>query len=281
MTATNDADTIELDGNDLQPLANRAVPPPIPESARRQPSVRPVSRAVHTVGANRDATVASRLIDRHTLTFPPSPPPPRRPPGSFDWKLFLMIVTASSVSMGSAVGAVWVARQRPAHTTVRENASLTVRANRAAPRSGHMAIAPGITGLPRALTATTSRPPNTITAHHAVHTARAPEAAAAHVAPRIPDALTPEVPMLAAVEMAQQRVRGAVVVCGMGVPNATAWVRAVVTYGSDGHPSHVDLSSPWEGTAPGHCIEDAIRNRATVPSFAANTYRANFVFQVL
>jgi hypothetical protein len=49
------------------------------------------------------------------------------------------------------------------------------------------------------------------------------------------DATIPDVPMLATVEMAQQRVRGAVLMCGMGVPNAPQWVRASVSFDSDGH----------------------------------------------
>jgi hypothetical protein len=89
----------------------------------------------------------------------------------------------------------------------------------------------------------------------------------------------PDVPMPAAVSMAAQRVRGAMIVCGMGVPNATDTVRAVVTYASDGSVRHIDLSAPWAGTEPGRCMENALRTRALIPPFRSESFRTTFSFQ--
>jgi hypothetical protein len=81
------------------------------------------------------------------------------------------------------------------------------------------------------------------------------------------------------VELALQSVRGAVMVCGMGVPNAPATVHATITFGSNGAPQSIDLGGPFDGTGPGSCIQRAIR-RAHVPAFSDSTFRTRYTFAV-
>jgi hypothetical protein len=256
--------------------SNCPVPPPVPEAARHRVSDSQALPFVHGRLANRDSDVADvTLFAERQLTLPPSPPVPRTR-GRTEWKLVGAVALTAMLSTTTALGAAWLSQHRPPRAA---STSIDVILMDAKPRAVREPVhaAPVTTAAVREDAAASSLRPPRVVASRTRQTAGITRNA--HVPDHRVDALTPEVPMLAAVDMAQQHARGAVMMCGMGVPNATRWVRAVVTYGSDGVPSHVDLSTPWSGTAPGRCIEQAIRARATLPPFAAQSYRTNFVFE--
>jgi hypothetical protein len=279
-TDTTTAPTV----NESSPRANRAVPPPIPAAARAKRRVVSPPLAVHTLVADRDVVcLEDGQAAPRMLTFPPSPPLPRRQ-RKFDFKLFAAIVTLSSVSMAAGAGTGWASHAHMTSTHTPTQLVIETKGPRATTHGTTRSAAPvsrldapiatptvtnaAITALPRPVASAPRRA-----------SARVSSTRSARVTTDGVTAPLPDLPMPGAVTMAQQRVRGAMIVCGMGVPNAAPTVRAQMTYSSDDSVRRVDLSAPWAGTEPGRCMENALRSRAIIPPFRSETFRTVFTFQ--
>jgi hypothetical protein len=79
--------------------------------------------------------------------------------------------------------------------------------------------------------------------------------------------------------MAMRDVRGAVMMCAMGIDHAPSTAPVSVIFGSDGLPQSVSAEGPFAGTGAGACIERAVR-RAHVPSFTRSSFRVNYPFSL-
>ncbi len=276
-TNTTSAIAIESQGeetvNNAPPTtANRAAPPPVPEAARLVRPRKLASTTVQDFDPDRDViALPDEGVEPRLLTFPPSPRIPERVSRA-DWRLFTAIVVASGVSSAATVSAAYVAHART--TPSGSPATIELTSKREVARTpSHIATSVTHGDMLPSIGAPASR------THASTSTRTTHPAASAHVPATSVEPYRPELPFPVAVQMAEQRARGAIMMCGLGVPNATPTVRANVSYASDGSVSHVTLSSPWQGTEPGRCMARAITTRAQIPPFRAETYSAVFAFQ--
>jgi hypothetical protein len=94
------------------------------------------------------------------------------------------------------------------------------------------------------------------------------------------DALVNPVPSRDQISMAMHSIRGAVLVCGMGLP-ADSERTALVTlvFAPSGHVARSTVGAPYAGTAVGACIARAAQ-RATVPAFSESQFQLTYPLAV-